>query len=272
MNYIPEETLRRLCEQVDGECSLFFSNPQTGQVVAINAEKQFVSASTIKVPLLALLLKDGQEGRLDLNTPIPVPEENRVGGSGVLGSLGEYVQLSLFDYAVLMMIVSDNVATNQVIDAVGMERANAFFAANGWTATRLNRKMQHVGEQNYTSAADLADMMERIRTGTMINKEISDQMLQIMACHQKGRFKLKLPAAKRLDPRKPVGEIRNSTVVVASKGGTLPGIVHEAAILLLPEEKNAVLVMLTTGSIGVNEPVMAEVAKTVYQALTGKTD
>lgn len=272
MNYIPEETLRHLCEQVEGDYGLFFSNPQTGQVVAINAQDQYVSASTIKIPLLALLLKDGQEGRLDLNKPMPISEENRVGGSGILQSLGDYVELSLFDYGVLMMVLSDNMATNQVIDAVGMDRANAFFAENGWTATRLNRKMQHVGEQNYTSAADLADMLERIRTGTMINKEISEQMLRIMAGHQKGRFKLQLPAVKRLDPRKPIGEVKEGTVIVASKGGTLAGITHEAAILLLPEGKDAVLVMLTSGSAAANDPVMAQVAKAVYQSLVGETD
>lgn len=267
MNHIPEEELRRLCEQVDGEYSLFLSDPQSGESLSIHAQQQFPSASTIKIPLLALLLKDGQEGRLDLNTPVPVPEENRVGGSGILQSLGRYFDLNLFDCAVLMMVLSDNVATNQVIDAVGMDRANAFFAENGWTATRLNRKMCIKGEDNYTSTADLADMMERIRTGTMINKEISDQILQILAGHRLGRFRLGVPAIKRTDPHKPLEAVPEGSVIVASKGGTRLGCIHESAILLLPKGRSLVLVMMTKGNGSHNERVLARVAEAVYQAL-----
>lgn len=268
MNYIPEEKLRSLCEEVDGEYALYLSDPQTGETLSICADEQFVSASTIKIPLLALLLKDGQEGRLDLNTPIPVLEKNWVGGSGILQSLGHYFDLNLFDCGVLMMVLSDNVATNQVIDAVGMDRANAFFAENGWTRTRLDRKMMCDGNgENYISAADLADMLERIRSGTMVNKDISDQMLQIMAGHRLGRFKNGVPAIKRLDPHKPIESVPEGKVIVASKGGTRSGYIHEAAILLLPEGRSLVLVMLTHGDGGHNERVMAQVAECVYQAL-----
>lgn len=71
----------------------------------------------------------------------PLHEDCRTWGSGVLKSLSDNYQMCLYDYAVLMIIVSDNSATNHIIDAVGLERANAYFAENGWTNTHLGGKL-----------------------------------------------------------------------------------------------------------------------------------
>ena len=141
------------------------------------------------------------------------------------------------------MVLSDNIATNVVIDAVGMDRANAFFAREGWTATHLGRKMMTQGillpdgtrEQNYTSVADLADMMERILAGTLVSPWASQTMMRIMAGQRNGKFRPALPEAKRYDPHQALTPIPEGKVVLVAKSGTLaaPVVSHDAGILLL---------------------------------------
>ena len=106
MPYIPEEKIRKICEEINGTYGLYISLPERGEKMTISADTRFNSASTIKIPLLALLLKDFEDGRLDPNKPEPIWEGNRVGGSGILNSLSDHYLLPLYDYAVLMMIIS----------------------------------------------------------------------------------------------------------------------------------------------------------------------
>jgi beta-lactamase class A len=274
-----EQQLRELCGRIDGEWGLSLYIPERGERLSVNAQARRVSASTIKIPLLALLLKDAEEGRLDLEQPVAIDAVNRVGGSGILQSLSPTVKLSLRDHAELMMVLSDNVSTNVVIDAVGMERANAFFVQEGWTATHLGRKMMTPGrllpdgtrEQNYTSAADLGDMMERIALGTMVSPGISRTMLRMLAGQQLHKFGKALPFVERPDPREDPKPAPEGKLVLAGKGGTLtgnPNVSHDAAILLLPNGRQAVLVITTaTPDNKQAEACMHQAARALYEAL-----
>lgn len=278
MNDIPEAQIRKLCAAIDGKWGLYVSIPEAGEKLQLGSTEPFVSASTIKIPLLALLLRDGQEGRLDLDRLVAIQPANRVGGAGILQSLSPSLQISLADYAELMMVLSDNIATNVVIDEVGMDRANGFFAREGWKDTHLGRKMMTAGallpdgnwEQNYTSVADLADMMERILAGTMVSPAVSQRMLRIMAGQRGGKFRPALPEATRYDPNQELTPIPDGKVVLAAKSGTLgnPTVSHDAGILLLPNGHSAVLVMMTaTRNNPETEKVMGQVAQAVYEAL-----
>ena len=277
MQYIPEETLKEVCKEVNGACGLFVSLPERGEKLTLFAQDRFNAASTIKIPLLALLLKDFEDGRLDPTEPVPIWAGNRVGGSGILNSLSDHYMLTLYDYAVLMMIVSDNSATNQIIDAVGVDRANAFFTENGWLDTHLAGKLYSPkpllpnGEQdfNYTTAADLGDMLEKVLAGTMVSKTVSDQMMQIMAAQQLGIFCQSVPLRRVPDTRKPLPPVPENRVLMCHKGGSLEGkVLHDAAILLLPNGEKAVLVMMTaTPDNDVTKEVMKKVSRPVYDSL-----
>ena len=120
MKRIPEETLRQICSGIDGRYGLYVSLPEEGEVLQLHSDTVLYAASTIKIPILALLLKDSETGNLDLYKPLPLSAHNRVCGSGVLKLLSHEVALSLYDYAVLMIVLSDNCATNQIIDVLGM--------------------------------------------------------------------------------------------------------------------------------------------------------
>ena len=255
MGYIPAEELRAICDGFKGKCTLYVSLPFAGETFSIRAEEPMIAASTIKIPLLALLFKDAQEGHLELDSIVPMAPENRVKGSGILKYLDRDIRLSLYDYAVLMMIVSDNSATNHIIDVVGKERANAFFAENGWMATSLQRKLfvstadDSTGTpiQNHTSAANLGNMLERILAGELVSKDACDKMMSIMACQTLGKFNGSLPGVLRpQSTREPLGPIPEGSVILVQKGGTLKNRVsHDAAIMLLPNGRHAVMVMMT---------------------------
>ena len=277
MRYIPEDTLRALHAEVEGDCGLYISVPEAGEVLALDSHKPIHAASTIKVPLLALLLKDGETGRLDLEAPVPMTPENRVTGSGVIKSLGNFA-MSLWDYAVLMTIISDNSATNMVIDAVGIDRANAFFAEQGWNETYLAGKLffprpilpDGTRDFNRTSAADLGDMMERMLEGTLVSPTVSRQMMQIMAAQQLGRFNSAMPVMRYPDTRKPLPPVpKEGRVIMCNKTGTLVDqVAHDTAAIILPDGKKATITVLTgTSDNAKAEAVMKRMAKALYESL-----
>jgi beta-lactamase class A len=109
------------------------------EALALDADATYFSASVIKLPLLMTLYADSAAGRLSLEERMPVGE--RVGGSGVLRDLRDVGPLSLRDLAALAMTVSDNTATNRLIERIGVERVNERLDEWGCPATRLQRAM-----------------------------------------------------------------------------------------------------------------------------------
>lgn len=277
MKLLPEEKLRTVFAKLEGTGGLYVSIQETGEVLAIGAHNRFNAASTIKIPILALLLKDGEEGRLDLKKPIPMLPENRVKGSGVLKSLGSDVCMSLLDYAVLMIIISDNSATNMVIDAVGIDRANAFFAENGWKDTHLAAKIyfplpelpDDTRDLDKTSAADLGNMLERLMAGTLVSQSVSRKMLQIMAAQQGGKLTRDLPVLRCQNPTMELPEIPENKILMPSKGGSISNkYLHDAAVMLLPNGRKAAIAVMTATSDTKNaSDILAQTARCVYDAL-----
>jgi len=275
MNRIPEEKLRKICDEIDGEYGFYVSFPDEGERFAINENVIFNAASTIKIPILALLFRDFELGRLTPEQPTRIPEDCRYGGSGVLKFLSNDVTLTLYDFAVLMIIYSDNIATNVLIDILGRERINEFIKENGWNNTYLEGKLlgRLIGEgavYNYTTANDLANMMERILRGELVSEDASRNMLMIMSAQQVGKFRTALPCMSitttKMDaiPDVPCGK-----VLFASKGGTLMKTVsHDAAIMIMPNGRRAVLVL--TAKVLDNSKVLNQftaIAKAVYETL-----
>lgn len=272
---IPAETLQSLCEGFEGECSLYVSLPDTGERFTFREDRVYNAASTIKIPLLAKLFQDAEAGRVDPEKSVQIDPINRVRGSGILKHLSPEIALSLYDYAVLMIIVSDNSATNQVIDAVGMERANEFFRENGWKNTTLGRKLfvptaGNTAKGNYTTAAELGNMLERILARELVSADACEKMMSIMACQTLGKFSKSLPSVYRPDStREPLGPVPEGKVILVEKGGTLLNKVsHDAAIMLLPNGKRAVLVMMTESDNNARAlNVIQKVSRALYDAL-----
>jgi beta-lactamase class A len=217
----------------DGVIGYAIVDLRSGQTVAARLEREpFPTASAIKIPILYELLKRADEGALSLDAAAPLARAQVVGGSGVLQHLTT-PSLSLRDHAALMMILSDNTATNVVIDAVGMAQVVARMQTLGLNDVLLRRKMMddaavRRGDENVASPASLLKVTELLWKGEGLSTARRDVGREIL----------------RLVP----GAIRSAVpnrVVVYSKTGSLAGVRAETAIVDLADAPFGLAVMST---------------------------
>lgn len=190
--------------------------------IEINSGVQFSSASLIKVPIMIECFRQSEKGTLNLQHPVRIASIEKVGGAGVLQALSRDLNLKVIDLMTLMIIVSDNLATNLLIDLLGMDKINQSMKELGLQNTQLNRKMMDFaalekGQDNYTTAYDMLTCLKAMDQNYMLTKESARQAKEIM---EKQQFKNKLSDAIDLD-----------TFRVANKTGELFGIEHDCAII-----------------------------------------
>lgn len=189
--------------------------------IEINHNDKFSAASLIKIPILIEGFRQYEKGLLDLHEYLLALPSNRVGGAGVIQALSADLKLKIIDLMALMIIVSDNSATNLVIDRVGMTEINECIKALNLQNTELNRKMMDFeakknGLDNFTTANDMLTCLKVIDQHRFLSKESSDKAFSIL---EKQQFKNKL--AETID---------SEAVQVANKTGELPGVEHDCAI------------------------------------------
>jgi beta-lactamase class A len=182
-------------------------------------EDVFPSASVIKIPILIECLRQSELGLVDLNQWLPVPA--KAGGSGVLQALSADVRLSIKDFMTLMIIVSDNTATNALIDLLGIESINHAMQEMGLQDTVLNRKMMDFdakkrGLDNFTSPRDMITCLKIINEGSYLSPASRETALSIMN-HQQFQDKL-------------LGMIDADQIFAAGKTGSLPGVENDCAV------------------------------------------
>jgi beta-lactamase class A len=127
--------IRRIAGRLDGMMGVFIHHLIRGDTIALEADRPFQMASVFKVPLLAELMCQVVAGARSLDDPVTLTDEMKVPGSGVLKELSAGTRLALRDLAMLMIIVSDNTATDILLDLVGADAINARLAACGLTRT-----------------------------------------------------------------------------------------------------------------------------------------
>jgi beta-lactamase class A len=273
MRRIPAKEIFAILRDLDGDVGLYVADIETGETLTVSPDEIFPSASVIKLPLLSLLLEDGRDGRTDLERPVPVEPRNRVGGTGILRELPENLSLPLSALAKLMIVLSDNVATNVIIDAVGMERVNEYCRERGLSRTSLQRKMMDFdaiekGRNNYTSAGDIGKMLVLMAKGEWASPGISSAIVKCMSGQQ---LRSKLPA---LLPAEEFAEGKDrpspGKVYVANKTGDLDRIQHDVGVFTLPDGRRYVIAMLTSNLNANREGIaaIAEVSWAVYWALS----
>ena len=134
--------LREISTNLNGIMGIAAKDLISGEEILLNENLIFPQASSIKIPILIELYKQAEAGKIGLNRKLALGEKAKVGGSGVLKELGDNsVEMGMRDYAVLMILVSDNTATNLIIDLVGMNNVNQSLKSWGLEKTELRRKM-----------------------------------------------------------------------------------------------------------------------------------
>jgi beta-lactamase class A len=215
------ERLANVADGLDGVMGYVIIDLESGERFERLSTETFPLASTIKLAILYELFKQADEGRLELDDVRPLDRRHAVGGSGVLVELGAPA-MSLRDYAVLMVVLSDNTATNLLIDAVGMQNVRNRMKALGMPGLQLRRRMMDTaaaqrGDENVGSPADLARLLEMIHRSEGLKKDSSAGILAILKKEKPSALRDGVPAS----------------VPVANKTGTLDGVAADAGIVYL---------------------------------------
>jgi beta-lactamase class A len=241
--------------RVRGSFGLAVVDLTNGETFLINEEKVFPQASAIKIPLLMEVYKQEREGKFKFTDIRRVKKTEHTAGSGILRELGDAtVEMNLHDLCVLMILVSDNTATNMLIDLVGMERVNQTMQGLGLTQTRLRRRMMDLdaitrGNENVSTPAEAARIMQLLYRGEFISREVCDGILAILTKAKTSAVAAGLPAG----------------TPVASKPGGINGVVTEWAIVLLDGRPYIMIAMETYNPPEEASTTIKEISAELYR-------
>lgn len=237
--------------------SIYVKPLDSDSSLTINNE-QMQAASMIKLFIMAEAFRQEKIGLLHFDEESVITSKVKVGGAGILQDVPDGSRKTLRQLIELMIIASDNTATNLVIDRLTMKSINNLIVRLGFTNTMLQRKMMDfesikTGKENYTSVVDLGVMLEKIYFGQCIGPEQDAEMLKILLKQEDND---KIPALLPAD------------VKVAHKTGELVGIFHDGGIVYGPK-RNYVVCIMTKNITDTDEAVhhIAAISKDIYQFL-----
>ena len=181
----------------NGNVSLYAKNLDTGAVYSLGGDEPVRTASTIKVAVMVEAFARVAEGRAKWSDELLLNKSVRYAGSGVLQDLTDGLRLPLRDAVTLMMTVSDNTATNMVLDRLTTDAVNARMQSLGLKQTRIMRRIGGGGvseegkrEENKrfglgrTSPREMAELLEKLERGEVVSPAASKEMLDLMKREQ----------------------------------------------------------------------------------------
>jgi beta-lactamase class A len=180
-----------------GHVSLYAKNLDSGAVYGFAPDEPVRTASTIKLPIMIECFSEAAEGKLDMSEMISLPEDEKVSGSGILQDLSTGDRLPVRDLMLLMIVLSDNTATNLILNRIGGNAVNARMAQLGLVQTRVMRKILGKGAAagiteegakpenkkwglGRTSPREMISLLERLYRGELVSKSASSDMLAIL--------------------------------------------------------------------------------------------
>lgn len=224
-----DERVKEAIVGFKGKVSLFAKNLDTGESYGLGADDRVRTASTIKVPIMIEAFARVAEGKAKWTDEVVLTK--KVGGAGVLQDLSERLRLSLRDAVTLMIIISDNTATNLVLDVLTADAVNARMEGMGLKETRVMRKVFGGGESKEglkpenqrfglgrSSPREMALLVEKLERGEVISPAASKEMIELL---------------KRQQFHEGIGRsLRGATI--ASKPGALDALRSDVGIIYTP--------------------------------------
>jgi beta-lactamase class A len=269
----------------------------TGENASLNGDEVFPSASVRKIAIIAEAYRQAEGGAFSLDATMVLRHEDKVPGTGVLRELSPGLELTHRDLISLMMILSDNTATDYIMCVLGREKINANLERLGLERTRIvagsravlfdmiglddlpeeektidvfrgkSRGARLAGSwsagtryNNVTTPREMLRLVESIVRCNGISEESSRAILETMSRCQTG--------ANRIPKYLPMREVE-----VAHKTGSLPGVRNDAGLItLLDTGERYILSCFTNEAVDdfEAEEVIAKVSKSVYDYFTGK--
>jgi beta-lactamase class A len=214
--------LRTRANQPNLNTGVFVVEPDTGRFIDINARRAYSAASMIKLPILVRLLQAIDQGTVKFDQKLTMRKDLMGGGSGFLQWRKPGTQVTLQETASLMMIFSDNTATNMVIDVLGgKEIFNTEFQKWGLQNTQINNWLPDLTGTNTTSPYDLATVLGRVDRGELISPESRAWLFRTLE-HTRTRTLLPrgIPAGTKIaDKTGDIGKLVGDAGIITSKDG-----------------------------------------------------
>ncbi len=291
------EGIQEPAKGFDGKLGISVKHLGTGESASLNGDQLFPTASVFKVPVIVELYRQVEVGLISLYERIVLMERDKVPGTGILKELSEGLVLSIWDLTELMMILSDNTATDLLVERVGMDRVNATLRGLGLEKTRVVADCRDilfdlvglddlldeektidvyedavrstmtgdswslgVEKNDVTTPEEMLRLLELIVDGEATSRESCDAILETMRRCQTGVYRI----AKYL----PRGEFE-----LAHKTGSLPGIRNDAGVVTIRETgERYIMSCFTMGAsdIYAAEETIALASKNVFNYFMGK--
>ncbi|EGK90560.1 serine hydrolase [Microcoleus vaginatus PCC 9802] len=238
---------------------IFLVDLDTGSYLNFNGDTAVASASTIKVPILVAFFQAVDEGKVQLDQMLTLKSEHIVGGSGEMQDQAPGKKYSALEVAQNMIVVSDNTATNMMIELLGgAEVLNQHFANWGLSTTVLRNNLPDLEGTNTTSPKDLINIIAQVDRGNLVSVKSRDRILQIMRQTQNASL---LP--------KGLGE----GSVIAHKTGNIDTMLADAGMVDLPNGKRYLVAVMVKHSPETEKPaqtLIREISRISYRYLNGE--
>jgi len=245
-----EDSLLPLADQVremvsgfQGEVSLYAKNLDTGEEFALRADKPVRTASTTKIPIMVACYRAVAEGKARWDEKIPLRSGDKVSGSGVIREFDDDTLLTLRDLMHVMIVVSDNTATNLVLGRLTADYVNETMERMGFAHTRSMRKIRGDGNQLKAAAGwseegekeenkrfgigrstprEMARLLEMLAEGEVVSPAASREMVEVL---------------KRQQYKDGIGRTLGEAAgfVVGSKSGALDALRTDVGIVFHPK-------------------------------------
>ena len=206
----------------------------SGETIGINSDLIFTQASAIKIPILMEVYKQAHEKKFALTDIKLLQPINTVAGSGILNVMTDPVNLSIRNYCMLMIGLSDNSATNMLIELVGMKNVTNTMLSLGFSNTKLQRKMIDQpaslrNEENISTPAEAAKILKLLFDGKFIDAATSNEILSMLQKNpiENSKIAAGVPA----------------NVKIAFKTGGMGGVSTEWAVVYLKNRPYALAIM-----------------------------
>ena len=279
----------------DGTLGISVKHLDTRESVSVRGDELFPMASVFKIPIIVELYRQVELGKISLEENAILREKDKVPGSGILRELSDGMMISIRDLKELMMILSDNTATDLLVDRVGMENVNDTLKRLGLSKTRIvadcrdmlfdliglndipeeQKTIQLYRERskgarlegswalgieknNVTTPLEMLRLVEMIVKAKALSRESCDAILDTMKRCQTGSYRI----AKYLPREK---------VEVADKTGALPGIRNDVGVVNLLDRGERYILSCFAKNAADNfkaEEVIANVSRSVYDYFT----
>lgn len=254
-----EKEIKKRTKKFPGKVGLILYKTGTGEKIEINADEVFESASLVKIPIMLEIYNQMRDGKITEDDVVVLKNSHKVGGGGVLKKKKAGSKWKVSKLIELMIVESDNTATDMLIELAGMEEIEKSAKEHGMKDTTLQRKIYAFeeidrGKDNYTTPRDMFLIFKELYEGEKIESKCRAKMLNI------------LKEQKRNDM---IPKYLPDDVECAHKTGGLSGILHDCGIIYPVKGDPYILILMGKNITDekLAKQVFANISKKVFDSI-----